>query len=145
MEYKEVIREVIILAFEKARKESLQNLKTPLSKYLSFKIENLYKIYVSEKTFVRYYDKFIDGRDNATGIPNRRIIDFICKYLGYDNVIDFYSKKHKRITELNQREVKAGFSGFNKPLHDDTLFFQKKKDQSNRMKNNKYSSFSHNR
>ncbi len=104
MEYRKVIEQIIVLAFEKARKESLQTLKTPLSKHISSKIEHDFRIYISEKTFVRYYDKFIGGKENATGVPNRKILDFVCKYIGYDNFIDFYNKKEKNENKKNKKK-----------------------------------------
>ncbi len=116
MEYKEVIKQIVILAFEKARKESLQILKTPLSKHISFKIEHDFKIYISEKTFVRYYDKFIVGKENAAGKPNRRILDFLCKYIGYDNFIDFYNKKEKN-KKKNKKKEKTDSLNFSSLLH----------------------------
>lgn len=92
MEYQEVMRQIIFLAFSKAEKETLQILKTPLSKHISHEIEIHYKVYISEKTFIRYYDKFINEKDGSTANPNRRIIDFLCKYIGFESLIDFYNK-----------------------------------------------------
>lgn len=92
MEYHEVLRQIVLFAFSKAKKETLQILKTPLSKHISHKIESDYKIYISEKTFIRYYDKFIEGKQEVSGNPNRKILDFLCKYIGFENLVDFYTK-----------------------------------------------------
>lgn len=93
MGYKEVIKKIVYAAFNKAKKESLLMLKTPLSKHISSKIEKEYKTCISEKTFIRYYDKYIGGREKATGEPNRHILDLLCKYIGYENFVDFYNKE----------------------------------------------------
>lgn len=93
MGYKEVIKKMVYMAFNKAKKESLLVLKTPLSKHISYKIEKEYKTCISEKTFIRYYDKYIGGIDNATGEPNRYILDLLCKYIGYEDFVDFYNKE----------------------------------------------------
>ncbi|MDR2122831.1 MAG: hypothetical protein LBP34_06875 [Flavobacteriaceae bacterium] len=95
MKYKEIISKIILLAFKKAGEESLHVLKTPLSKHISVRIENEYRVYISEKTFIRYYDKFVAGKEKATGTPNRKILDFLCKYIGFNDFIDFYHKKKK--------------------------------------------------
>lgn len=94
MEYHEVLRQIVLFAFSKAKKETLQILKTPLSKHISHEIENDYKVYISEKTFIRYYDKFIEEKPEAAGTPNRKIVDFLCKYIGFESFVDFYNKSY---------------------------------------------------
>lgn len=91
MGYRVTIEKIVCTAFKKAKNESLHVLKTPLSKHISSKIEKEYKACISEKTFVRYYDKYIEGKEKATGDPNRHILDLLCKYIGFENFVDFYN------------------------------------------------------
>lgn len=88
-----MIKQIVRLAFEQATEETPNVSKTGLSKHISSKIEenDARKIF-SYKTFTRYYDKYIEGKEGVINHPQPEIIEELCKYLGYENYQDCVSE-----------------------------------------------------
>jgi len=94
-----MITELMKLIFEQAKNETPNNTKTGLSKHISKKIEENDKSKIfSYKTFTRYYDKYIMGKEGVIGQPQTEIIEELCRYIGYDNYQDFVSKNKSRVS-----------------------------------------------
>lgn len=96
-----MIKEIVKLVFLQAAEETPNVSKTGLSKHISKKIEenNSRKIF-SYKTFTRYYDKYILGKEGIIEHPQAEIIEELCKYLGYENYQDFVSR-----LKVNYKEI----------------------------------------
>lgn len=75
--------------FEKARKLSGKTTKNGLSDYLSDKITDDFKYSIAGKTFVRYYEKYIEENGDTGNDPKTDLLDALSKYLGYKNFGDF--------------------------------------------------------
>ncbi len=86
------IKELIRLAFEKAKRESKLSSKTAV---LNFLAEQL-TVSVSERTLQRYYKNFIEESDFSDGVPNRQILDSLGQYLGDENFVGFCNSTEKR-------------------------------------------------
>jgi len=98
-----MIVELIKLTFEQAKNETPNTTKTGLSKHISKKLEenDNSKIF-SYKTFTRYYDKYIGGKEGVIDQPQTEIVEELCKYIGYESYEDFVSKnKPKREAKMS--------------------------------------------
>ncbi|WP_299781324.1 hypothetical protein [uncultured Formosa sp.] len=78
--------------FTKAEKQSGKNTKHGLSSHL----ENIFiddlKFPVNKITFVRYFEKYIEGSESITNNPNTELLNTISKYLHYNSYEDYVSK-----------------------------------------------------
>ena len=78
--------------FEKAEKRSGKTTKNGLSDYLSDKITYDFKYQIAGKTFVRYYEKYIEGNGDTGNDPKTDLLDALSRYLKYEDFGDFVSK-----------------------------------------------------
>lgn len=74
--------------FEQARKESEKTTKSGLASYLHLCfIDNLKFYDISEKTFIRYYEDFVEGNSSRNIEPER--LNKMSQYIGYKDFTDF--------------------------------------------------------
>ncbi|WP_431611234.1 hypothetical protein [Chryseobacterium sp. 'Rf worker isolate 10'] len=74
--------------FEQARKESEKTTKSGLASYLHLCfIDNLKFYEISEKTFIRYYEDFVEGNSSRNIEPER--LNKMSQYIGYKDFTDF--------------------------------------------------------
>ncbi|WP_454047792.1 hypothetical protein [Chryseobacterium sp. Marseille-Q8038] len=74
--------------FEQARRESEKTTKSGLASYLHLCfIDNLKCYDISEKTFIRYYEDFVEGNSSRNIEPER--LNKMCQYIGYKDFTDF--------------------------------------------------------
>ena len=134
-----MINEIVRLAFQQAAEETPNVTKTGLSKHISRKIEdNDSRKIFSYKTFTRYYDKYVLGKDGVIDHPQAEIIEELCKYLGYENYqafVTLHKGKHKKVVLVNdennfqntgiQNVVTAGFGAGKANELKDSFFLNK--------------------
>ncbi len=74
--------------FEQARRESEKTTKSGLACYLHLCfIDNLKFYDISEKTFIRYYEDFVEGNSSRNIEPER--LNKMSQYIGYKDFTDF--------------------------------------------------------
>ncbi|CAD0222359.1 hypothetical protein KYG33_14175 [Chryseobacterium sp. D764] len=74
--------------FEQARRESEKTTKSGLASYLHLCfIDNLKFYDISEKTFIRYYEDFVEG-NSSRNIESERL-NKMSQYVGYEDFTDF--------------------------------------------------------
>lgn len=79
------IEEIVRRVFEKAKDGCVSHSRYALSKHISGVTE------LSSKTLERAYDRYIN-EDLEKGAPTADSVDFLCRYLGYENYADYVSK-----------------------------------------------------
>lgn len=88
--------EIIRLAFEKAKRNSISEAKSALAKLIAEEISENHA-QIASKTIERAFDKYILG-DGSKGEPNPETIELLCKYSGYENYGDFIGSKPQPTT-----------------------------------------------
>jgi len=74
--------------FKQAKEESGKQTKSGLALYLNlYFIDNLKCYDISDKTFIRYYEDYVDGNIERNIEPER--LDKMSQYIGYENFADF--------------------------------------------------------
>jgi len=74
--------------FEQARRESEKTTKSGLASYLHLCfIDNLKFYDISDKTFIRYYEDFVEGNSNRNIEPER--LNKMSQYIGYKDFTEF--------------------------------------------------------
>lgn len=84
----DLIQELILNVFEKAKNESKKNNSFGLSSHLSKTILREFNINISVQTFNRYYKSYI-LKEKDKNAPNEDTKDVFSKYLEYKNFKDF--------------------------------------------------------
>ncbi|PCH75984.1 MAG: hypothetical protein COB98_07500 [Flavobacteriaceae bacterium] len=72
---------------------------------------------ISVKSIKGYYDKFVEGKENKSGVPSIELCNLIARYLGCENFSDF-ELKNKKIEVAQQvsfwGRITQGCSSINK-------------------------------
>ena len=82
METEKIYEDIVKAAFRKAKEEYVNTKKYRLSEYISDQVEEMSKIRITSKTFVSYYEKYIEKKEVKT-IPKHENIEYLCQFLGY--------------------------------------------------------------
>jgi hypothetical protein len=91
--------------FDQARKESEKTTKSGLASYLHLCfIDNLKFYEISEKTFIRYYEDFVEGNSSRNIEPER--LNKMSQYIGYKDFTDFSRTFIKNDKKKNLTTVK---------------------------------------
>lgn len=90
--------------FEQAKRESERTSKSGLAMYLKVHLETL-KLFLDEKTFVRYYDAFVLEKGKEMS-PDIDILNKLSLYIGYKDFADFSRTFIKKDEEANKTTVK---------------------------------------
>lgn len=90
--------------FEQAKRESDRTSKSGLAMYLKVHLETL-KLFLDEKTFVRYYDAFVLEKGKEMS-PDIDILNKLSLYIGYKDFADFSRTFIKKDEEANKTTVK---------------------------------------
>lgn len=91
--------------FEQARRESEKNTKSGLASYLHLCfIDNLKFYDISEKTFIRYYEDFVEG-NSSRNIESERL-NKMSQYVGYEDFTDFSRTFIRNDEKKNRTTVK---------------------------------------
>lgn len=90
--------------FEQAKRESDRTSKSGLAMYLKVHLETL-KLFLDEKTFVRYYDAFVLEKGKEMS-PDIDILNKLSLYIGYKDFADFSRTFVKKDEEANKTTVK---------------------------------------
>lgn len=91
--------------FEQARRESEKTTKSGLASYLHLCfIDNLKFYEISEKTFIRYYEDFVEG-NSSRNIEEERL-NKMSQYIGYKDFTDFSRTFIKNDEKKNLTTVK---------------------------------------
>ena len=97
--YLKMNKKLVDKVFEKAGKESEKASVFGRAEYLAEHIIEEYKFQVSSKTLMRYHKKEYS--------PSHPLTDYLSKYLGYENYVEFVSKE-------SEPTSKPGDKGFKK-------------------------------
>lgn len=96
-------------AFKKAQEQSGKTTKHGLSAYLERMFMDDYKFSVNKVTFVRYYEKYVDGlKPEKGGNPGTDLLNKISEYLGYVNYEDFVAKNNQEPQENTSIKIGTG-------------------------------------
>jgi len=91
--------------FEQARRESEKTTKSGLASYLHLCfIDNLKFYDISEKTFIRYYEDFVEGNSSRNIEPER--LNKMSQYIGYKDFTDFSRTFIRNDEKKNMTTVK---------------------------------------
>jgi len=90
--------------FEQAKRESDRTSKSGLAMYLKVHLET-FKLFLDERTFVRYHDSFISGIKKEVS-PEPDTLDKLSKYVGFKDFEDFSKTFIKKDEEANKTTVK---------------------------------------
>lgn len=90
-------RKLILKAFEKAKNEEEKKTgivasKNRLSEIISEVLLNDYKCVFGDKSLRVLYAKAKSNDEEVVEIKQLRVVDSLCKYLGYEDYIDFINK-----------------------------------------------------
>lgn len=105
--------------FEKAKKASGKTSKNGLSDFLSFKITEDFNFKIANRTFVRYYEKYIEGNGNIGYEPRTDLLDAIAKYLEYKDFENFVIMNN---TELGDTVSESSIKTIGKKTETDKKF-----------------------
>lgn len=97
-----LIREV----FEQAEKESGRDTKNGKALYLWSYFEEHLGIKISDKSFVRYYETYVDGTDNKEINIEPDRLNKLSEYIGYESFEDFSRTFIKKDETANKTTVK---------------------------------------
>ncbi len=119
-------------AFEKAKKASGKTSKNGISDYLSYKITEDFNFRITQKTFVRYYEKYIERNGDEGNDPRTDLLDALAEYLAYENFESFVSQNFGLDNEIGHNEITNSkgidvLSDDIKMRNDFRGFFKKKK------------------
>ena len=110
--------------FSKAEKQSGKNTKHGLSNHLEKTFTDDLKFPVSKITFVRYFEKYMDGSESITNNPNTELLNTISEYLDYKSYEDYVTKNDLKIDDATLLEdtkdthyLENGFTKNNNALH----------------------------
>lgn len=91
--------------FRKAREESGRDKKNGLASYLWVYFKEDIGFEINDKTFARYYDTYINEKDEEKEIHIDRL-DKMSQYVGYKDFLDFSRTFIKKDDETNKTTVK---------------------------------------
>lgn len=97
METEKIYEDIVIAAFKKAKNEYVNTKKYRLSEYISDQVEEMSNIRVTSRTFVSYYEKYIEKKEIKT-IPRHENIEYLCQFLGYDSFENYVNEKQHQDT-----------------------------------------------
>ncbi|MCH4552214.1 hypothetical protein [Aestuariibaculum lutulentum] len=75
--------------FDRAAKQSGKDSKHGLAAHLEKVFMDEFKFSVNKVTFVRYYEKYIQGNGDIGNNPNTELLDKLSQYLGFSGYEDF--------------------------------------------------------
>ncbi|MDC8002739.1 hypothetical protein POV27_01625 [Aureisphaera galaxeae] len=78
---------LMILVFEKAKKDSNETLKQKLAEHLGARIKDP----IDDRTFIRYYNGYILG--GRKRMPQKFTLKVLSRYLGFEDFEDFMQQK----------------------------------------------------
>lgn len=82
----QIIKKIVIKAFELAKEESSKNSKNSWSKHIQDKLD----IQTGSKTFTRVYNKYVLVEETSW-TPSSETIDYLCQYIGFKNYSEFFN------------------------------------------------------
>ncbi len=103
METEKIYEDIVKAAFKKAKKEYVNTKKYRLSEYIADQVEEMSKIRITSKTFVSYYEKYIEKKEVRT-VPKHENIERLCLFLGYDSYESYVSENYHQNTATPQEE-----------------------------------------
>ncbi|UZO81544.1 hypothetical protein NBT05_03490 [Aquimarina sp. ERC-38] len=108
------IEEIVQKVFEKAEKEQASHTKFALSKHISNQTT------LSSKTLERTYDRYINKK-STQGPPTAYSVDLLCKYLGFENYLDYVKnnpiREDKIIDDEEKNKTQNGHQQKNKNVN----------------------------
>lgn len=104
----QIIKEIIELAFAKAKEVIANPKKRSICEEISRALQQEYDISITYRTIERVHDKYVLAR--GKGQPSNETINYLCIYLGYKDYSDFIKKrsKLKNTTNVLESEGKNG-------------------------------------
>ncbi|WP_288438248.1 hypothetical protein [uncultured Chryseobacterium sp.] len=101
-------RKLLIQAvFEQAKKESGRDTKSGIASYLWTYFEEHLNYIISDKTFIRYYEAFLENDKEVNINPDR--LDKLSQYVGYNSFKDFNYTFEKKIEKEGDSTTSVRF------------------------------------
>jgi hypothetical protein len=98
------IKLLINEVFRQGEIDSGKNKKNGIALYLKVHLET-FKLFIDEKTFVRYYDAFVLGRNKEIN-PDTDTLNKLSQYLGYKDFAEFSRTFIKKDENANKTTIK---------------------------------------
>jgi hypothetical protein len=98
------IKLLINEVFRQGEIDSGKNKKNGIALYLKVHLET-FKLFIDEKTFVRYYDAFVLGRNKEIN-PDTDTLNKLSEYLGYKDFAEFSRTFIKKDENANRTTIK---------------------------------------
>ncbi len=80
-----MFKKIVLSAFAKAQTETPGNTKTQWADHLANSLWCECKYQISRRTLLNYYNSYKEGVSEDELCPNAKMIEMLCKYLGYPN------------------------------------------------------------
>ncbi|MCS3530322.1 hypothetical protein [Chryseobacterium sp. JUb7] len=93
--------------FEQAKRESGRDTKSGIATYLWTYFEEHLNYIISDRTFIRYYETFIENNRETNISPDR--LDKLSQYIGYENFSDFNPTFEKKIENEEESTTSVKF------------------------------------
>ncbi|WP_126652829.1 hypothetical protein [Chryseobacterium aureum] len=93
--------------FEQAKKESGRDTKSGIASYLWTYFEEHLNYIISDKTFIRYYEAFLENDKEVNINPDR--LDKLSQYIGYASFKDFNHTFEKKIEKEGDSTTSVRF------------------------------------
>jgi hypothetical protein len=80
-----MFRKIVLSAFAKAQTETPGNTKTQWADHLANSLWCECNYQISRRTLLNYYNSYLEDGGDEELSPNAKMIEMLCKYLGYPN------------------------------------------------------------
>ncbi len=103
-----MLKKLLSLLFEKLEDEKDNDSKSK-SGNANFFVNEVLEVrfrkpnYISSKSIIGYYDKYVIEKENNTGAPSTELKNYISQYLGFENFQDFEIKNTIELREPKKR------------------------------------------
>lgn len=124
--------ELLVLAFEKAKKEIGSGKKTHLAQHLSDLLQENYNYMIHERTLRDYFTKYKTNNMSMQCDLKPKLIACFCNYLGYEDFAD-YVKQKQDYSIVGSKEEKEIGSEFKKELQEEKRRIENKKKRNERI------------
>lgn len=100
-------KKLINKVFNKAKKDSGQTTKNALATYLWAYFEDHFGFEISDRTFIRYYDAYIENKNDEIRIEIFKLNKF-SEYLGFTDYQDFVNNE-TAVVDIKENTIKHKF------------------------------------
>ena len=103
MNQEDIYRDIVIEVFAKAERKYALKKKYKLAEFIAVEVLELTKISVNSRTFVNYYERYIEKKEGIA-IPKHENIECLCKFLECNSYKDYVEKKYSTNEEQPDKQ-----------------------------------------